>query len=85
MGDEVDFLSADKHKNFLQVGNITFSVHIQECPKYPKPQVYNILSYLNENMKYEVDFLPADKRHRFLQSGTIILAVSGPAYQNYQK
>ena len=40
MGDEFDFLSADKHKRFLQVDSITLGVHSQTCPKYPK-QVYN--------------------------------------------
>ena len=36
MGDEVDFLPADKHKSFLQDDSITFSVPSQACPKYPK-------------------------------------------------
>ena len=29
----IDFLPADKHKNFLQVDNITLGVHSQACPK----------------------------------------------------
>ena len=36
MGDEVDFLSADKHKSFLQVHSITLDVCSQACPKYQK-------------------------------------------------
>ena len=39
MGDEVDFLSTDKHKRFLQVDSITLGVHNQACPEYPKQQV----------------------------------------------
>ena len=44
MGDNVDYLPADKHKGFLQVANITSGVHSQTCPKYPKQQVYNIFA-----------------------------------------
>ena len=36
MGNEVDFLRADKHKSFLQADGITLGVHSQTCPKYPK-------------------------------------------------
>ena len=41
-GGEVDFLPADKHKNFLQGDSIILGVHSKVCPKYPKQQVYNI-------------------------------------------
>ena len=36
MGDEVAFLLADKHENFLQVDSITLCVQSQAFPKYPK-------------------------------------------------
>ena len=36
LGDEVDFLPADKHERFLQVDSITLGVRSQACPKYPK-------------------------------------------------
>ena len=46
MRDEVEFLPADKHKRFPQtffvVHSITFRLHMQACPKYPKQQMYNI-------------------------------------------
>ena len=42
MGDEVDFLPADKHKCFLQDDSIALGVHSQSSPKYPKQQVCNI-------------------------------------------
>ena len=32
---QIDFLFADKHQSFRQVGAITFDVRIQVCPKYP--------------------------------------------------
>ena len=44
MGDEVDFLPADKHKSFLQDGSITLSVISQTGPKYQKQSVYNIFA-----------------------------------------
>ena len=50
MGDEVDFLPADKHKSFLQDDGITYGVHSQACSKYPKQQVYNIFA-INMSMK----------------------------------
>ena len=39
MGDEVEFLPADKHKRFLQDGNITLAVINQTGPKYQKQSV----------------------------------------------
>ena len=77
MGDEVDFLPADKHENFLQIDSITLGVHSLACPQYPG-QVYNIFAIkksLKENVKDEVDFLPADIRQMFSQNDTIILGV----------
>ena len=61
MGDEVEFLPADKHKSFLQDGSITLGVISQTGTKYQNNQFKISLQYLKENMKDEVDFLPADK------------------------
>ena len=44
MRDEVDFLSADKHKCFLQGDSITLGVSSQACLKYPKQQLYSIFA-----------------------------------------
>ena len=44
MGDEVDFLSADKDESFVQVDSITLGVPSQACPKYPKQQAYRIFA-----------------------------------------
>ena len=44
MGDEVDFLPADKHKSFLQGDSMTLGVHSQACSKYPKQLFYNIFA-----------------------------------------
>ena len=42
LGDEVDFLPADKHKRFLQDGSVTSGEISQTDPKYQKQLVYNI-------------------------------------------
>ena len=44
MGDEVEFLPADKHKSFLQDGSITLGVSSQTGPKCQKQPVYNIFA-----------------------------------------
>ena len=44
MGLEIDFLPADKHKNFLQIDSITLGVHGQAWLKHPKQQLYNIFA-----------------------------------------
>ena len=36
MGDEVDFLHADKRKSFIQGYSIMMGVGSQACSKYPK-------------------------------------------------
>ena len=41
MGDEVDFLPANKHKSFQQGVSITFSVISQTGLKHQKQSVYN--------------------------------------------
>ena len=51
MGDEVDFLPADKHKRFLQDDIITLGVCCQACPKHPKQQVCNIFGISEEKHK----------------------------------
>ena len=39
MGDEIEFLPADKHKSFLQDGSITLGVISRTDPKYQKQSV----------------------------------------------
>ena len=53
MGDEVEFLSADKHRSFLQDGSITLGVISQTGPKYQKQSVYNIFAISQENHEAE--------------------------------
>ena len=86
MGDEVDFLHADKYKSFLQVDSITLGVHSQACPQSTQNNKFTIsFKYPRENMKDEVDILPADKYQRLFQSDTITLGVCGQACPNYPK
>ena len=84
-GDEVEFLSADKHKSHPQDGSIALGVISQTGPKYQKHQFTISLQCLKENMKEEVDILPADKRWRFFQIDTIVLGVGDQACLNYLK
>ena len=44
MGDEVEFLPADKLKSFLQDGFIPSGVSSQTGPKYQKQSFYNIFA-----------------------------------------
>ena len=44
MGDEVEFLSADKYKSFLQDDSITLGVRSQTGRKYQMQLIYNIFA-----------------------------------------
>ena len=77
MGDEVEFLPADKHKSFWQDSSITFRVISHTGLKYQKQSVYYI-------------FAMSQGKHegwcwRFFQIDTIILGVRGQACPNYLK
>ena len=85
MGDEVDFLPADKLESFLLIDSIILGVSSQACPKYPKNKFAISLHYLKENVKEEVDFLPADKHQMFLQIDAIVLGVCVQECSNYRK
>ena len=85
MGDEVEFLPADKHKSFLQDGSITLGVISQTGPKYQKQSVYNIFAISQWKHESEVDFLAAGKCWRFFQIHTIVLGLCGQACSNYEK
>ena len=77
MGDEVDFLPADKHESFLQI-EISLWVCIARYVHSTQNKVTISLQYkkkLKEKMNFEVDFLPADIRQIFPQNDTIILGV----------
>ena len=83
MGDEVDFLPADKHESFLQDDNMTLGVYSQECTSTQNNRFSSSLQYLQENIKDEVDFLLADKRQSF-QIDNITLGMCGQACPNIQ-
>ena len=64
IGDEVDFLPADKHKSVLQDDSIYhFGYALPGMPKVPKTTGLKYLcnKYVKENVKDKVHFLPADK------------------------
>ena len=62
MGNEVDFLPADKQKSFLQIDSISLDVHSANLAKGTQN---NKLQYLKENINNQIYFLPSDKRQRY--------------------
>ena len=85
MSYETDFLPSDKHKNFLQIDNITLGVHDQAYPKHPKQQLYNIFAISQGTRKGWSSFFPADNCQTFLQSYAVIFNVCGQTCPNYPK
>ena len=83
MGYEVDFLPADKHKNFLQDDSITLVCIARHAQSTQNNKFAISMQYLKENVKDEVDFLPEDKCQRFLQIEAMILGVCGQVCPNY--
>ena len=77
MGDEVEFLPADKHKSFVQDGSVTLGVSSQTGPKYQKQPVYNIFAISQGKHEGWSWFLAADKCWGFFRISTIILGVCG--------
>ena len=65
--DEVDFLYADKHESYLQIDGLISAGDGQTFPKFPKQQVFNVLTIIQKEVRDEVDFLLADKHQSFLQ------------------
>ena len=84
MGYEIDFLPADKHKNFLQGDGIILGMCSQACPKYPKQQVYNISAISQGKREGWSWFLPADSCQRFFKV-IVSLDVCGYGCSNYTK
>ena len=85
MGDEVEFLPADKHKSFLQDGSIFLGVISQTGQSTKNNQFTISLQYPKENMKDEADFLPPEKCCSFFQINTIVLGACDQACPNYLK
>ena len=63
MGDEFDFLPADKDESILKVVSITLVIQSQVCSNTQNHKF--AMQYCKENVKDEANFLPADKHQRF--------------------
>ena len=48
MGDEVDFLYADKHESFQQIDSLIPAGDGQTFPKFPKQQVCSVLTIIQK-------------------------------------
>ena len=85
MGDEVEFLPADKHKSFVQDGSVTLGVSSQTGPKYQKQPVYNIFAISQGKHEGWSWFFAYWQMLKVFQIDTIILGVCGQACPNYLK
>ena len=85
VGNEVDFLPADKQKVFYKLIMSLWVCIARHVQSTQNDKFAISLQYLKENVKDEVDFVCADKHQRFLQIDIIILGVRGRACQNYSK
>ena len=83
MKDKVDFLSADKHQRFLQIGaRCVWS----DMPKLPKFSQFAIsLQYLMKKVNNEVDFFATDKHESSLEIDTMIFEEDGQAFPKFPK
>ena len=92
MGDEVDFLHADKHERFLQINTIIFDGSGQAFPKFPNSKFAMFLQNIKRKVRDEVDFWNVDKHQSFLrvdpkceEDDTIIIDVHNQAFSKYSK
>ena len=75
MGDEVDFLPANKHESFYKM-IVSLWVCVSRHAQSTQNSKFAIsLQHLKQNVKDEVGFFQADKRQSFFQIDTIILDV----------
>ena len=79
MGDEFDFLPADKDESILKVVSITLVIQSQVCSNTQNHKF--AMQYCKENMKDEANFLPADEHQRF-QIDSVIFIVFGQVCPN---
>ena len=85
MGDEVEFLPADKHKSFLQDGSITLGVISQTGPKYQKQSVYNIFAISQGKHEGWSWFFGCWQLLNVFQIDTMVLGVCSQACPNHLK
>ena len=92
MGDEVDFLHADKYQHFLQINTIIFDGSGQAFPKFPNSKFAMFLQNAKRKVRDEVDFWNAHKHQSSLrvdpkcdEDDTIITDVHNQAFSKYSK
>ena len=67
MSDEVDFLSADKHKSLLQIDTMILIGIVKDSQSSQNNKFTMSLQYLKKEVRDEVDFWHVDKHQSFLQ------------------
>ena len=65
VSDKVDFLHADKHKNFLQIDTMIFDGDGQYFQSSQNSKFALPLQYLMKEVRYKVDFSHAYKHQSF--------------------
>ena len=77
-GDEVDFLSADKHESSPQIDTMILMGMVKHSQSSQNSKFAMFLQYLKEEVRDELDFLHANKHQSFLQVdfSTLVIKVS---------
>ena len=79
MGNEINFLLADKLESFLQVFSITLGVCNDASPKTQNNKFFVSLQYLKKEVSDEVEFLHADKHNSLVQIDDMVFDRDGKA------
>ena len=66
MGEEDDFLHADKHESFLKIDAMFLMVMVKHSQSSQNTRFAMSLQHLKKEARDEVDFLHSDKNQSFL-------------------
>ena len=85
LGDEVDFLPADKHDSSLQIDTMILKRIVKHSQSSQNSKFAIFLQYLKEEVRDELDFLHADKHQSFLQVdfSNLVIKVHTRRYYHY--
>ena len=85
VSDKVDFLHADKHKNFLQIDAVIFYGDGQHFQSSQNSKFALSLQYLIKEIRYKVDFSHAYKHQSFpeVDFNTFGIKFPGRSYYHY--
>ena len=67
LSDEIDFLHADKHESWLQIGVMILIGMVKHSQSFKNSEFAMSLQYLKKEVKDEIDFLLAGKHQSFIK------------------